>query len=79
MENRLVENVARRAVYVPPFRTQAAAEWLGIGSRQLLDFARAGLIGQKIGNIWLFSQQELAEFAGVSTDDIAPLEKRMVG
>lgn len=79
MGNCFVENVARRAAYVPPFRTRAAAEWLGISSRQLLDFARAGLIGKKVGNIWLFSQQELAEFAGVPTDGIAPLEKRVVG
>lgn len=69
METCFVENVAKRAAYVPPFRTRAAAEWLGISSRQLLDFARAGLIGKKVGNIWLFSQQELAEFAGVPTDE----------
>lgn len=62
-----------------PFRTQEAAKWLRISSRQLLGFARAGLIGKKIGNIWIFSQQELVEFAGVPTDGIAPLEKHMVG
>lgn len=72
-------NNAKRAACVLPFRTQEATKWLGISSRQLLGFARAGLIGKKIGNIWIFSQQELVEFAGVPTDGIAPLEKHMVG
>lgn len=62
------ENSVKNALYEKPFRTQAAAEWLGISERQLLNFARAGLIGKKVGNLWLFPQRQLAEFAGVETD-----------
>ena len=57
------------AIYARLFRTRAAAAWLGISERQLLEFARAGVVGKKVGNIWLFSQQELAEFAGVPTNE----------
>lgn len=63
------ENSVKNAVYARPFRTRAAAAWLGISERQLLQFARAGVVGKKVGNLWLFPQRELAEFAGVSTDD----------
>lgn len=68
--NAMVENTAKNAIYQPPFRTRAAAEWMGVSEKQLLDFARAGLIGRKVGSVWFFSQRELAEFCGVPTDDV---------
>lgn len=63
------DNITKNAVYARPFRTRAAAAWLGISERQLLQFARAGALGKKVGNLWLFNQRELAEFAGVPTDE----------
>ena len=65
----MVENSAKNGIYQPPFRASAAAERLGISRRHLLEFARAGLIGRKVGSVWFFSQRELAEFAGVPTDE----------
>ena len=67
----MVENSAKNGIYQPPFRASAAAEWLGISRRHLLEFARAGLIGRKVGSGWFFSQRELAEFAGVPTDEFS--------
>lgn len=63
------ENSDKNAVYPRPFRTRTAATWFGISERQLLQFARAGALGKKVGNLRLFSQRELADFAGVSTND----------
>ena len=60
---------ARTAVYQRPFKTHEAAMWMGIPERQLLTFARAGMIGKKVGGIWLFPQKQLAQFAGVEPDD----------
>ena len=59
----------RPEIYQRPFRTHEAAEWMGISERQLLTFARAGLLGKKVGGVWLFSQKQLAQFAGVETDE----------
>ena len=48
-----------------PLHTKEAAEWLGVSTKTLLEFARAGLIGKKIGGVWFFSAQSLCDFAGV--------------
>jgi hypothetical protein len=42
---------------------------MGISERQLLTFARACLIGKKVGGVWFFSQKQLAEFVGVDVND----------
>lgn len=48
-----------------PLHSKEAAEWLGISTKSLLEFARAGLIGKKVGGVWFFSVQSLCDFAGV--------------
>lgn len=48
-----------------PLHSKEAAEWLGISTKSLLEFARAGLIGKKCGGVWYFNMQALCEFAGV--------------
>ncbi|WP_322354848.1 helix-turn-helix domain-containing protein [Paratractidigestivibacter sp.] len=48
-----------------PLHSKEAAEWLGISTKSLLEFARAGLIGKKVGGVWFFSMKALCEFAGV--------------
>lgn len=48
-----------------PLHSKEAAEWLGISTKSLLEFARAGLIGKKVGGVWFFSMRGLCEFAGV--------------
>lgn len=58
-----------RYEYRRPLRTREAAAWLGICEKQLRELAKAGLVGKKVGNVWFFSQESLAELAGV------PLEK----
>lgn len=50
-----------------PLHTKEAAAWLGISTRTLLKFARAGLIrARKVSGTWLFSVDALEDFAGVS-------------
>ncbi len=64
------ENSAKNAVYPRPFRSDAAAEWLGISKRHLGELTRQGLIpAKKFGGIWFYSQQELAKFVGVADDE----------
>lgn len=53
------------AMPIRPLRSKEAAEWLGISTKSLLEFARAGLIGKKVGGVWFFSVQALCNFAGV--------------
>lgn len=48
-----------------PLHTKEAAAWLGISTKSLLEFARAGLIGKKMGGTWFFSVKALCDFAGV--------------
>lgn len=49
-----------------PLHTREAARWAGMSERQLLEFARAGVIpAKKIGGCWFFSPTKLAEFFGV--------------
>ena len=50
-----------------PWRTPEAARWCGMSERRLLEFAREGVIpARKVGGVWYFSPQKLAEFFGVS-------------
>lgn len=60
---------ARPGVYKPPFRTAEAAAWLGLSERKVLDLARKGVLkGKKVGHVWLFSQESVAELAGVPVE-----------
>lgn len=59
-------------------KTREAARWLGISQKSLLEFARAGLIGKKVGGTWFFSVRALCEFAGVDEDDLEPTPRRVV-
>lgn len=52
--------------YLRPLHTKEAAEWLGISQSQLTLYARQGDIeARKVQGIWYFSQDALAEFAGL--------------
>lgn len=49
-----------------PWRTHEAAEWSGMSERKLLDLAREGILpAKKVGGIWYFSPDRLAEFFDV--------------
>ena len=50
-----------------PWHTKDAARWAGMSERKLLEFARDGVIpAKKIGGVWYFSPQKLADFFDVS-------------
>ena len=52
--------------YNRPWRTHEAAAWTGMSERQLLEFARMGVIpAKKIGGTWYFAPKRLAEFFDV--------------
>lgn len=62
-------NAARQngSATLRPWRTHEAARWSGMSERKLLEFAREGVIpARKVGGVWYFSPQKLAEFFGVS-------------
>jgi|GEM_PF-1820597 len=60
-----VEVRGARALYIKPFNSAQAAEYLGISTRQLLRLVYAGIVpATKLGNQWRFSQEKLAEIAG---------------
>lgn len=51
---------------IRPWRTHEAAKWCGMSERQLLEFAREGVIpARKVGGVWYFSPQRLAKFFDV--------------
>lgn len=65
----IAENGIANVQYPRPLRSQEAADWLGISSRQLVKLAKEGVVkGKKVDGIWFFSQKELARFAGVVDD-----------
>lgn len=50
-----------------PWHTREAAKWCGMSERRLLEFAREGIIpARKVGGVWYFSPQKLAEFFDVA-------------
>ena len=62
-------NCGSHSAYPAPLRSRAAAEWLGISEKQLRKLSREGLItAKKAGGIWMYSQDALADFAGVKFD-----------
>lgn len=65
-----MEDSNRLNAYKPPFRTSEAAVWLGLSERKVLELARKGVLkGKKVGHIWLFSQEAVANLAGVPIDE----------
>lgn len=57
-------------VYARPLTTDEAAAWANVSRRKLLDYARAGILGKKVGHKWYFSQNQLARIFGVENDII---------
>ena len=57
-----------RPMPTKPLHSKEAAAWLGISKKKLLEFARAGMIGKKVGGTWFFSMESLCDFSGVPYD-----------
>lgn len=52
----------------PLMSTQEVAIWSNNSTRKILDLARAGLIGRKVGGRWYYSPDQVEEFFGVTRE-----------